>query len=184
LTLQRFAGFDGAVYVSVEGLPASLTATVDPFAAGSNTTTLQISASEQEFGGTYQLTVRTEGTGIQQASTGLAVEARPMPQFHLFFPSPPRTSLPVTITRGANATIPLAINRVSEYSLPVSLSVMGVPPGVTRNLPTTIPSSTTSQTFDIAISISADAVPGVYAVTIRGEASTFTRDVTIALTVN
>jgi hypothetical protein len=188
LSLQRFAGFDGAVSVSVDGLPANLTMAATPFAAGSNTTILQISANEQEFGGTYQLTVRASGTGIQEASTGLAVQTRPMPTFSLVFEpaTGPTTSTALTINRGGSATLPrLRIVRVSAYDLPVALSIMDVPAGVTTNLPTTIPSSTTSQAFFIEINVASDAVPGEYTLTVRGQTTTpFIREVSIVLTVN
>lgn len=189
LTLQRFAGFDGAVSVSLDGLPANLTATASTFAAGSNTTTLRITAGEQEPGGTYQLVLRASGTGIQEASTGLAVQTRIMPQFGLLFdPAMPgsgfRTSVPMTINRGSSAAILLRISRVSQYDLPVALSISGVPSGVTTNLPTTIPSSTTSQNFEITINVAASTIQGAYTLVIRGQTSTFTREVTIELTVN
>ena len=192
LTLQRFAGFDGAVTVAVEGLPATLTATVTPFATGSNTTTLRINASQQATTATYQIMVRASGAGIEEASSGLAVQTRIMPQFGLVFfdPSAPpleafRTSQPVTINRGAAATLPqLEINRVSQFDLPIALSRTGVPSGVTTNLPSSLPGTTTSQDVIITINVSADAIPGVYTMTVQGQAGPIVRQVTIVLTVN
>lgn len=190
LTLQRFAGFDGAVEVSLDGLPATLTATITPFAAGSNTTSLRITVSDQELNSNYQLTVRGTGVGIQQASTGLAVQTRLMPQFNMSFPSglpltPATLTLPVTINRGAAAVIPLSISRASQYDLPIALTMAGTPLGVTTNLPATVSSSPTSQTFNITVNVAADAVPGVYNLRVRGETTTpMVREVTIVLTVN
>ena len=161
VTLQRFAGFDGAVNVTVDGLPANISASADPVAAGANTTTLRLTAGEQEPGGTYSLSVKANGTGIQQASTGMTVQTRLMPRFVLAFQddaAPPaeqlKLSIPITIARGTSANIlPLRILRTSQYNLPVALTLVDAPAGVTSNLPTTIPSATTSQEFIINISV-------------------------------
>ena len=177
LTLQRFAGFNGAVDVTLEGLPVQLTASADPFAPGSNTTLLRVTARDEPagspfFGGSYQLSVRANGQGVQQASAGLAVTVRLQPQFTLFFSggSSQTSSSVVTLTRGSNLSVVLNISRF-QFSQPVSLTITGLPAGVTANLPTTIPASSAAQAFTIELNAAGGVVPGAYTVVIRGESA-------------
>lgn len=196
LTLQRFAGFNGEVIVTVDGLPPQLAATADPFASGSNTTTLRISGKVEEFGvgynppaTPYQLSVRANGPGIQQASTTMAVSTTFMPQFNLFF-DPPVPGAPspisraVTVSRGTSASVRVRIHRY-QYPHAITLSVTGLPANVSTDVPTTIPGSTTDQEIFVLVTVGADAIPGMYNLVIRGESVTpLVRLATIVLTVN
>jgi hypothetical protein len=190
LTLQRFAGFTGAVDVTVDGLPVQLTTTADPFAPGSNTTTLRITARQEPpgspyLGGTHQLSVRATGQGVQQAAVGVAVTVGLQARFNLFFSGGnQQTVTQVTLTRGANVSVGMGVSRF-VFSQPIAMTITGLPAGVTTNLPLTIPASTEAQSFAVELSATANTVPGVYNLVIRGESAPApARTATILLTVN
>lgn len=177
LTIQRFAGYNGVVNVTVSGLPDNLTATVEPVASGSNTTTLRIGTGTAQIAERYDLTVRATGDGIKEATTGIAVTTVQTPHFLVRFVewvyingirfSTSTMEIDASVARGTDTTMVMGVGRYAGYTAPVSLSVSGVPPGVVVTVPPIDSAGGTSQ-FDIVVSAATEAAPGVYTILITG----------------
>ncbi len=192
LTIQRFAGYNGAVNVTVSGLPDNLTATAEPVASGSNTTTLRIGTGTAQIAERYDLTVRATGDGIKEATTGIAVTTVQTPHFLVRFVewiyisgirfSSWQTSIDASVARGTGTTMVMTVGRNAGYTAPVSLSVSGVPPGVVVTVPPIDTAVGTSQ-FEIEVSATTEAAPGVYTVLITGNDGQKSSVATLTLTV-
>jgi hypothetical protein len=76
VTITRANGFAGAVNLAVSGAPAGLTVTPNPasIAAGSTTSTLNVSAGASTAAGTYPITVTASGTGVSNQTATLSVQ--------------------------------------------------------------------------------------------------------------
>jgi hypothetical protein len=185
LGITRFAGYNGAVSIAVEGLPANVTATAAPIAAGETTTTLVLTAGSNAGAPQIStLSLRATGAGIQDATIPFTLNVLEAPTFRFNFTrngqnSPFVGSLGVEVTRNSFVFTGGAIDRISGFSEPVTVSVIGAPPGVTfysfmlaSNLPGTFPEfSSPYQIMGLTVNVSADAVPGTYHMTMRGVAA-------------
>lgn len=78
-TITRSGGFTGPLALTVTGLPAGVTATVDPASATGGTATITIAVAATAAPGTATLTVQAAGTGVapQTATVALTVTAAP-----------------------------------------------------------------------------------------------------------
>ena len=63
----------------------------------------------------------------------------------------------------------MEILRISAFDEPITLSLSGVPAGITHNMRTDWPSSQTDQQASFSFSASSDAIPGTYILTVRAE---------------
>ena len=173
LTLERFAGFNGAVSVDVPGLPPTVVAEVAPFAPGGTSTTLRLHVSELETGGVGNITIRTSAAGIEQASTIVSLRSNAVSKIFLSFGPPVTLQTPVnmsasvTLSRGSSATVPITLTRVA-VSQAVGIMVFEKPSGVLLDFPFTLPASNAPQSFGLTINVTANAEPGVYQMMVRG----------------
>ena len=151
-------GYAGSVQLSVDNLPAGVTASFDPEEPTGTTATMTLMILPGVPVGTYALMVRGVATGVPDAVTvfNLTVNASNV----LLAATPPSVSL----FAGASTTASVAITRVN-YSGAVALSVEGTPLGVTVQPSPAVASGPGS---DLSISIAAGAVPGTYPLIIRG----------------
>jgi uncharacterized membrane protein len=142
LTTVLTGGFNSAIQFSIPAsgagsLPSGVTATFSPQklaapGAGSTTVTFNVGASVTP--GTYSYTVMGTG-GNKTASVPLILVVNPKPTFALQVPST------ASVTRGSTGTITVQTSSTSGFKSPVSLSVSGLPKGVTAAFtPSTISS--------------------------------------------
>jgi endoglucanase len=87
----------------------------------------------------------------------------------------------LTINRGANSTNAITITRSGGFTSSVSLSVGGLPSGVTATLS---PTTTTGTSSTLTIAASSTAAAGPATVTVTGTGGGLTRTTTISLNVN
>ncbi len=85
----------------------------------------------------------------------------------------------VSIVSGSSGTTTLTVSPTNGFSSAVSLSVSGLPSGVTASFS---PTSTTS-TSTLQLSVSATATPGNYTLTVTGHSGILTHSATVTLTV-
>jgi subtilase family serine protease len=85
----------------------------------------------------------------------------------------------VSIASDSSGTTTLTVSPTNGFSSPVSLSVSGLPSGVTAGFS---PTSTTS-TSTLQLSASATATPGNYSLTVVGNSGSLTHSSTVSLTV-
>lgn len=191
VSIRRFGGFDGAVYLTVDGAPTGVTSTEPPPTAAATEAQLGIATSVCVPSGLYQLTLRASGIGIADATAGMTLQVRQLAsgQYNLAFviPSSPETSclklLPVTVNRGGSATLDMVALRYG-FNNPIVLSTPGVPPGVTLILPDTLENVTASiQPFSAQLTVDAGAAPGTYPIAIVGDGARLIRLITLELTI-
>jgi subtilase family serine protease len=85
----------------------------------------------------------------------------------------------VSIVSGSSGTTTVTVSPTNGFSSAVSLSVSGVPSGVTASFN---PTSTTS-TSTLQLSVSAAATPGSYTLTVTGNSGSLTHSSTVTLNV-
>jgi uncharacterized membrane protein len=73
VTIQRTGGFTGEVSLAVSGLPASVTATVDPPATAGNSANVTLAAVSGAPAGSYTATITGTANGVPARTTQVAV---------------------------------------------------------------------------------------------------------------
>jgi hypothetical protein len=161
VTITRSGGFTGAVTVSVEGLPAGITA--QPLSLGSTQTSgvLQVVAAGTATAGSAALTVRATGTGVsaQTATVALTVTASVSGSYTLSV-----APTPLAVAPGASGNATVTVARTGGFQGAVALTATA-PNGVTV---TFTPASVTGAEATAAVTVAAGTAAGNYAVVIRG----------------
>jgi cellulose 1,4-beta-cellobiosidase len=176
ITVSAINGFDGAVALSVSGLPAGVTASFSPSSVtGSAGSTLTFVASNTATVGKASLTVTgTSGSTIETATLILTVTAEPN---FTISASPAAVSLPA----GTNPTSTITLTFVGGLTGSVSLSASGLPAGANANF---APSSLNGSGSSVVNFNSQASTPaGTYNVSITATNGTITHSATIVLTV-
>src|SRR5499427_10254405 len=128
ISVNPVNGFGGSVSLSVSGLPSGVTASFNPTSATS-ASTLTLTAASTAATGTVTLTITgVSGTLTHTTTLTLTVNAPAVPDFSL---SASPNSL--TVSQGNAGTSTITINPVNGFSGSVSLSVSGLPSGVTAS---------------------------------------------------
>jgi hypothetical protein len=169
ITVNPSAGFSDPVALSVSGLPGGAIATFSPNPATS-TATLSLTTSTTTPLGTYPLTVTGVSASLQHnVSASLAVL---VPDFSL-------TASPAsqTVAVGNSATYAVAVSPVGSFSDPVTLSVSGLPAGVSASFS---PNPTTGLTT-LSLTTSAATPTGSFTLTIFGTSGSLTHSATATL---
>jgi subtilase family serine protease len=181
ITVTDVGGFTGSVTLAASGLPSGVTASF-----GTNPTTgtsvLTLTASSTATTGSSTVTITgTSGSLTATTSIALTVSAAASPNFTIAA-SP--TSL--SINQGASGSSTITIGSQNSFSSAVSLSVSGLPTGVTASLSTNpvTPPANGSATSTLTLTASSTATVGTATVTITGTSGSLTHSTTISLTVN
>jgi len=122
-TIARVGGFAGAVTLTAQGLPAGVTMNTATIAAGATSTVLTFTAASNATGAA-NATIRGATTGLPDRTATLAVNLT-QPGITLTL-----QSQTVLIARGASGTMQVGITRTGGYTGTVSLSITGLPSGV------------------------------------------------------
>lgn len=170
VSVSRSGGFDGAVTLSVDGLPSGVTTTGGQIAAGSTTASLAIAASAAASVGTASATVRAVGTGVATATAGLSIQVTEAPTGGFSLSVDPGS---LTIQQGAAGQSTLSVARTAPFDGAVEVTP-SAPSGITvGGLSSPIPGD------DAAVSVTVDAgvTPGSYPITLAGAADGVAADV-------
>jgi hypothetical protein len=132
ITVAPANGFTGSVTLAATGLPSGVTA-----GFGSNPTTgtsvLTLTANNSATSGTAAVTI-TGTSGSLSATTTIALTVTALPSFTLGV-----SPAVLTVAQGGNGTSTITITSENSFNSEVSLSVSGLPAGVTAALsPTSI----------------------------------------------
>ena len=168
ISVQSLYGFNGAVALSIAGLPAGVTASFSPTST-SGTSVLTLAVSSSAAPATSTLTVTgTSGSLTATTSISLAVHG---PSFTL------STQASVNMGQGSSASAYVYVNDQYGFTGSVNLAISGLPSGVTASFS---PNSTTGTSI-LTFIASSSATPGQSLVTITGTSGSLTATATINL---
>jgi subtilase family serine protease len=167
ITVVPKYGFTGSVALAVSGLPSGVTAAF----TGSPTTSeasLNVSVSASATPGTTLITITGTSGGVTASTTAsLTINA---PGLEL------TSTGSLSIGQGMSGTINVNTVRSDGLTGNVSLSVSGLPSGVTASF-----SPTASGGSVLTLNAGSAVVPGTYSLTVTGTLGTYTSTTTIAL---
>ena len=172
-------GFNGQVTLSVSGLPSLATGAFQPVMT-STTSQLTLAADVATPTGTYTVTVTgTSGTLTHSTTVTFVVTTPPPPPTPSFSLSVSPSSL--TVRRGSSRNYTVTITRTGSFTDAVTLSVTGLPFGVT---PTFTPTTVTGTSSTLRVSASGNASRTTATITITGtSAGGLTATTTASLTI-
>src|SRR5215469_4283175 len=173
VSINPLNGFNGSVILTASGLPNGVGATFGTNPATSSSV-LTLSASGAAATGNFTVTL-TGTSGSLTSSTTFSLTVTPQGNFTL---SASPSSL--TVVQGASGASTIAVNALNSFNSSVSLSVSGLPTGVTASFN---PTSTTA-TSTVTLTASSTATTGTATVTITGTAGSLTNSTSLSLTVN
>jgi subtilase family serine protease len=172
ITVQDQGGFSGSVALVASGVPSGVTAA---FGSPNTTTTsnLSFTSTGSAVPGTYVVTVTgTSGALTASTSVYLVVE---QPGFNLS-DSPGS----VTISAGSSGSSTIGVSPYSGFSGGVTLSVSGMPSGMTASF-----SSNPATTSSVVTVSTNTTVPGAtYSLTVNGVSGSLTSNTGLSVTVN
>lgn len=159
VNVTRTGGFEGAVTVTVEGLPSGVTASSLTIAAGSNSGSLTITAGGTAAASSGSITIRGSAAGLtaRTATVSLTVTQATIPAISIA--ASPNA---LTIARGASANTTVNINR-TNFTGAVAFTFSG---GVLNIGGQFSPASTTGNSTQMTVSVGPNVAPGTYTLTI------------------
>ncbi len=164
--ITRGGSFTGAVAMTIEGLPTGVTATFTPasLASGVSTSELSLTVAASVPAATTNLTLRASGTGVTTATRAMALAVTvPDPGNFALALNPAALS----VTAGQSASSTVNITRSGGFTGAVSLSVEGLPNGVTAAF---TPETVTGAQAQLTLTASSTATAGAFTATVRGGA--------------
>ena len=177
VTLTRGGGFAAPVTVTVEGLPAGVTASVNPTSLTGTTTSavVTVNVASTVPAGNYPVTVRGSATGIGAATAQytLTVTAAPTANYTL-------SATAASAAQGGSGTSTISIAR-TNFTGAVALTLENPPAGITG---TFNPASATGDNSVLTINVAGTVAPGTQNLTVKGTAAgQADKTTTVALTV-
>ncbi|HJW08626.1 MAG TPA: hypothetical protein VJ483_03280, partial [Holophagaceae bacterium] len=176
VSITGINGFASSVTLSLTGAPAGLTATFAPNPA-TTTSIMTLTTTGAVVPGTYAMNVQGVGGSLTR-TTALSVTVT---DFSLSAPASITANIPAPASPNTSATGTITVNALSGFSGSATLSVSGLPTGVTLTSFTPNPTSTTST---LTLSIASTAVQGTTTVTVNGVSNGITRSTTFSLVLN
>jgi len=173
-------GFTGTVSLSVSGLPSGATGSFNPTSiATSGSSTLSVSTNSTTPVGAYTLTITgTSGSLTHSITVTLVVNAAVTGDFSIT-----ATPSSQTVTEGgtSSTTYTTSVTAQNGFTGTVTLSVSGLPSGVTGSFnPTSVAGSGNST---LSVSASSSGKVGTYTLTIKGTSGSLVHSTTVTLVV-
>ncbi len=161
-TVSTSTGVSGKVTLSLSGLPSGVTAAIS--ASG----VITFSAGSSAATGASTITV-TGTSGSITKTTTIALTVTAAPTFSIAV-SPPSLS----IGQGSSGTSSVSVSGQNGFSGKVTVSVSGIPAGVTGSF---------SSTGVLTLTVGGTAATGASSITVTGTSGSVTKTATIALTI-
>ncbi len=172
-------GFKSAIALSVSGQSAGVTATFAPTSIvppGNGTSKLTLSAASSAASGVSTLTLKGVGGGITKTQT-ISVTVM-VPAFGLT-----ATSASGTVTAGSSTTFTLNTTVVNGFKSAITLSVSGLPKGVSAKFVPASIASPGNGSSTLTLTAASTTLGGVYALTVSGSSGGVTKTQALSLTV-
>ena len=174
VNLARIGGFADSVDLTLEGVPAGVKATFNPVSVTADMSTLTLEVASDAMPGTYTVTVRGKGGGLDKAAR-LTLTVQPAPNFSINL-----TPAAVTVKQGATIPIAVDVTRVGGFAEPVQLSIEGTPAGVAAVFD---PNPVLAGTSTLTVAVDTALTTGTYTFRVRGTGGDIskTADLTLAV---
>jgi len=177
-TVKTNNGFNSAIRFTVTGLPAGVTSTFAPATlSASGSTTLTLAASASAAPGTFAMNVvGTSGATSRSAPLSLTVVNAPPLSLTL-------SSSYMDVAAGSSGSVTVFTTTNSAFSAAVSLSVSGVPQGVTVKLSAASLKAPGGGSSTLTATIPVTMAGGTYAVTVLATGGGVSKTALLALNV-
>ena len=179
-TVTAANGFSAPVALTVAGLPSGATAIPTPasFAApGSGTSTVLLGAGTQTAAGSYTVMVTATGGGVTQ-NASFTLTVTPGGSFTLAL-----NASALNVAQGGSGSVQETVSVSGGFNSAVTLTVAGLPTGVTATPGYAVLSAPGSGTNLVSLSAGAQATPGTYSIQISAAGGGITKSATLSLTV-
>jgi uncharacterized membrane protein len=173
------AGFNANVTLSASNLPNGVSASFLPqvvAAPGSGMSMLTLMATTGATTGNRTITITATGGGVTK-TVSIIVTVTPPPTFTLA-----ESVSSATIARGSSTSLNVSVTETAGFNAPVTVSVSGLPAGVSPAFSNASVSGTTF-TVPLKVAVSSNARVGSYTLSITATGGGITHAVTFALTI-
>lgn len=172
VSVNRTGGFAGNVALTLENAPNGVSGVFAPNPATGNTSTLTLTVGGAVTVGAHVLTVRGTVVGRPDKTTTFTLTVSAPGSFTLS-----AVSNALNITAGTNGGTTININRTNGYAGSVTIThTTNAPGGVVIGF---APSPTTGNTSSMTVTVGGGVAPGVYSITVRGNAAGITEQTTV-----
>jgi hypothetical protein len=182
VSLTRLNGFTGAVSLTVSGLPSGATGSfsANPIGSSQSSSVLTVTTSSATPTGNYKLSIKgTSGNLSNSTSVTLVVPKTQAPDFTI-----DASTTSQQVLQGDQATYKISVSSVDGFTSPVSLSVSGLPSGVTATAsPNPVTPKPKGETLKLTVVAASNASTGNYTLTITGTSGGVVHSTQVALTV-
>ena len=178
ITTTAMSGFNSSIALSASGLPSGASASFNPStitAPGNGSSTMTISVGSSTPAGSYPITVKGSGGGVQ-VSTTITLTVTGAVDFTISATPPSQT-----VSRTNSATYTANLTAVNGFNGSVSLSVSGCPYFATCSF--TPRSLTPPGSSTLAVSTTRYTPTGTYTLTITGTSGSLRHSATVSLSV-
>lgn len=172
ISISAQNGFSAAVALAASGLPAGVTAAFSAVASGKSTVTFTAASTAAAATATVTIT-GTSGTLSSKTTIALAVT---LPPTFTLSASPSA----LTIAEGATGSSTLTLTPQNGFAGTVTVSLSGLPTGVTGSFG----AGSTPTTCILTLAVASSATTGSSSVTITGKSGSLTKTATISLTIS
>jgi hypothetical protein len=179
INLTSLNGFSGSVALSLGSTSTCPKNAVCSFSVSSvalpssGSSVLTITPSATTPTGTYSVVVTGSAGSLSHSATVTVTVRAP-------FTMP--TSLSLAVPRGSSGSVGVSIGVVNNYPTSVTLSISGLPKGVSASF---LPNPQTSGgSSTLTVSVNHSATRGSYTVTINGSNGSYSKSTALALTIN
>ncbi len=180
VSTSALGGFNSSVSLSASGLPSGVTASFSPASVSTpGNSTLTLTASSTATAGTVSVTITGAGGGITHTATlSLTINAAQTPDFTVVA-SPSSLSL----AQGTSGASTITTNVTGGFNSAVSLSISGLPTGVTASFSSASIAAPGSGSSTLTFTASATATTGTTNVTVTATGGGVTHTAVISLTI-
>lgn len=161
VTLSR-TNFTGAVDLSVENLPTGVTGSFDNDPLSGNAAVLTLDVGGSVTPGDYTLTVRGTAAGLADRTATLTLAVAEAPGFSL------DAVAALSVQQGSSGARTVTITRTGGFTGDVTVTVTGMPSGVTASVD---PTTTSGTSVDVTIDVGSGVGVGDYTLTLHGNAT-------------
>ena len=172
---------DAPITLSASGIPSGMTATFSTTsiaAPGSGSSSLQMTAGQTLAAGTYVVTISAQGGGITRSVT-FSVTVKAQPNFTIS-----STLASVSLGRSLTGSLKLTATVTGGFNSPISLSVAGLPQGVSGTFSPSAMSASGGFASVLTLSANWGATVGNSTITISATGGGINHTLTVPLTIS